>query len=430
MKKEFVEAIINEIEKISIEKDIPKNEVSNFLIDSIKKTYFKKYQVDNLDVFIDLENKNISTNKILTVVSNENANTYDDYCEILEDDPLLKDSGLKIGDFYKLPFDLQSFGRHDVQIVLQGFKQKIMESVNSKVYVAWKPYIDQIFYGDIEKYDQKTGGYYVEINDTNNHTKTIAFMPKKESNPLEHLKEGNRYPFVIKNVVEKSNFWPVVLSRANEKLVEHYMNEQIAEIEQGLIKIEAAARIAGYKTKLLVKTASASIVEPIAICIGAKGQKIKAVSSLVGGEKIDIYNDYKDPIKNIFNIFGKEVVKGILPTYNENNELTSAIVYMNANDIQMALGKGGSNAKLIAKLLGIYIQIDDIEYYDEDENFITPDMIEWNSNQEELDSNQIENSMTEDEIQELYDNIDYDPELLGIDEEEMQNLLDNNEKKN
>ncbi|MDE5599887.1 MAG: hypothetical protein K2I49_03025, partial [Ureaplasma sp.] len=343
MKQEFIDLIINEIENSAREKRIDSEVVKNFLVDAIKKIYQKKFDVKNLEFDIDMKNKKFKSEIEFEVVD-KNDNDYDDFIQIPENDKEIKKLNLKVGDKYYREFDIQKeFTRGEVQQIIQTFKQKMIEITNQQVYSSWKSKVNQIVYAEFEKDDRKSGAYYIDLKGIENVVETTGYLPRKEQNPRERLILGNKYPFVVKEVTEQSKFWPVVLSRASEELIKYYMSLEIPEIDQDLIKITNIARIAGTKTKVLIKPNSKSISEPVAICIGTRGARIKSISNLIGQEKIEVFLDYEDPIKNLINLFGADKILGINIQYNEENQIKSTIVFVGDEDVSVLLGKFGSN---------------------------------------------------------------------------------------
>lgn len=383
MKQEFIDLIINEIENSAREKRIDAELVKNFLVDAIKKTYQKKFDVKNLNFDIDLNNRKLKSEIEFDVVD-KNKNDYDDFIEIPENDKEIKKLNLKVGDKYYREFDIQKeFSRGEVQQIIQTFKQKMIEVTNQQVYSSWKSKVNQIVYAEFEKDDRKSGAYYVDLKGIENVVETTGYLPKKEQNPRERLILGNKYPFVVKEVTEQSKFWPVVLSRASEELIKYYMTLEIPEIDQDLIKITKVARTAGVKSKVLVKPNSKSMTEPVAICIGNKGMRIKSISNLIGQEKIEVFLDYEDPIKNLINLFGRDKLLGINIQYDDENKIRSTIVFVKDEDVSVILGKFGVNVKLINKLLNFSIDVKTLDYARENGIEYTPiaEFPELNENQ-------------------------------------------------
>lgn len=362
MKKEIVNALIKEIDNASFEKKLDRTLIKEFLVDSVKKVYTKKFDVENLVFDIDLKNGDITSYVALNVIDS-GIEDYDDFLEIPRDDPLISHLKMNVGEIYQKPFDLQeTFSRHEVGQILQGFKQKIIEAINKEIYEEWKDKKNEIIYGEVEKNDSN-GGVFVNIKKptekfSDDTQQIMAFLPYKEKNNKEKLQLGKSYPFVISEIVERSKLWPIVLSRKSDKLLEYYLTNEIPEIQDGEIKIIQIARMAGIKSKVIVKSASNIITEPVAICIGSKGARIKQISEKIGNEKIEIFADKENQLLNLLEVCGSEKIISIAIKYNEQKtKINSIILFANEDDFISIIGKSGNNIRLINRMFSFNIEI-------------------------------------------------------------------------
>ena len=350
--------LLEAVNGIAKEKSIDRETIRDFLIDSIKKAFTKSTFEDNLEVEFDLETGELKAQKLYTVV--EDSDDFDEYLHILDTDPRVKAAGLSLGDIYKEDYNItKEFKQQQVQQILQSFKQKIVEISNQRVYKSWTPMIGEVILAEVEKEDKK--GNFFTVNLENQFDKngmplesTLGFIGRKELNPLEELDVGKKYHFVISEVKEQSKFCPVILSRASEKLVEYYMNLEIPEIDDGSIKIVGNARVAGIKTKVIVDSKTL-LVEPAAVCVGPKGSRVKTISKLLGGEKVEIYNYNEDPIVMISEVLDKAKMVGIKLEEVEGHKTATVIV--KDDSLPQVIGKRGSNAILAHQLTGWDISI-------------------------------------------------------------------------
>lgn len=368
MSNQFNSYLLDAVNMIAKDKSIPQEVIRDFLVESIKKAFVKSNYEENLEVFFDLNTGSLTANKLYTVV--EDSDDFDEYLHILDTDPKVKALGLKVGDIYKEPYDItKEFKQQQVQQILQSFKQKIVEISNQRVYQAWTPMIGEVILAEIEKEDKK--GNFFTVNLENQLDKegnplepTLGFIGKKELNPLEELDVGKKYHFVVSEVKEQSKFCPVILSRASEKLVEYYMNLEIPEIDDGSIKIEKIARVAGIKTKVLVSTKTL-LVEPAAVCVGPKGSRVKTISALLGGEKIEIYSYVEDPVALITEVLDKSKVAGLKLDEPENGPREATVVVYD-EALPQVIGKRGSNVRLASLLTGWNINVVTLEEAEHD----------------------------------------------------------------
>lgn len=432
--------LLNEIKSIAREKNIDVEKIKDFLIEAIKRTYNKVTYEENLRVEIDLENGQLITNTIYEVLDDNNED-FDENLHIKASDEKCKELNLKIGDTYEEHFDIsKEFNQHQVQQIMQIFKQKITEISNQRVYDSWIAMKNEVIFAEIEKEDKKGGFFTINLEEQydkfgNRLEPTLGFLGNKELNPHEVLDVRRKYPFVVVDVKEQSKFCPVILSRSSEKLVEYYMTSEIPEIDDGDIKIVKSVRQAGIKSKVLVDSRTLP-VEPASVCVGPRGERVKNISNLLKGEKIEIYNYSSDPIELLSQI----VTKTDLLKIYVNEEEKSSILVVTDNELPKIIGKKGSNVKLASMLSGYSINvigISDLEEYD-DIKFIDINSNEFeqhiqrrknssvsynpSNNDEEFDSMQIEDY--DDIISELDES-----NLNEVFQDEVKSILDDEKEK-
>ncbi len=357
MKNNFNEYLLAAINNIAKEKDIDKAVIRDFLLESIKKAFIKSNYEDNIELSLDLNTGELKALKLFTVV--EDNDDFDEYINILENDPRVKKEELKLGDVYKESFDIsKEFRPQQVGQILQSFKQKITEISNQRVYKSWTPMINEVIMAEIEKEDKRGNFYTINLENQvdkygNSLEPTLGFLGKKELNPLEELDVSKKYHFVVTEIKEQSKFCPVILSRASEKLVEYYMSLEIPEIDDGSIQIVKSARIAGFKTKVLVQPKVKLPIEAASICVGPKGNRVKNISKLLSGEKVEILNYHPNILIQLTYIFDKTKIIGI----ELNEEDKQITIVAESDSILPMIGKKGNNVKLASMLLGYAINI-------------------------------------------------------------------------
>lgn len=357
MENNFNNLLLAAINNIAKEKKIDREVIRDFLLESIKKAFIKSTYEDNIELSLDLDTGKLEALKLFTVV--EDDDNFDEYINILENDSRIKDKNLKLGDVYKEAFDIsKEFRPQQVGQILQSFKQKITEISNQRVYKSWTPMINEVIMAEIEKEDRRGNFYTINLENQcdkfgNALEPTLGFLGKKELNPLEELDVSKKYHFVISEIKEQSKFCPVILSRASEKLVEYYMSLEIPEIDDGSINIVKSARIAGFKTKVLVQPKVKLPIEAASICVGPKGSRVKNISELIGGEKVEIINYNPNIIIQLTLLFDKTKIIGIAV----NEEEKQVTIIANSDAILSMIGKKGNNVKLASMLLGYSINI-------------------------------------------------------------------------
>ncbi len=357
MKNNFNVLLLNAINLLHKEKQIDKEIIRDFLLESIKRAFIKSNYEDNIEISLDLETGDLISNKIYQVV--EDNDDFDEYIHILNTDKRVIDNNLSLGDIYKEPIDIsKEFKQQQVQQILQSFKQKITEISNQRVYKSWQKMINEVVIAEIEKEDKKGNFFTINLadkidKDGNSLESTLGFLGKKELNPLEKLDVSKKYHFVVVSIKEQSKFCPVILSRASEKLVEYYMNMEIPEIDDGSIEIVKSARIAGIKTKVIVKPKISLPISAASICIGPKGNRVKTISKLLSGEKIEIVNYSDNLYIQILNLFDKSKIIGI----DVDEQEKEIILVTDEESVLTLIGRNGTNVKLASMLCNYSISI-------------------------------------------------------------------------
>lgn len=432
--------LLNEIKNIAKEKNIDAEQIKEFLIDAIKRIYTKITYEDNIRVEIDLNSGKMITN-IVYVVADSNDNEFDETLNIKLNDEKIQELGLKIGDIYEEHFDIsKEFNQQQVQQIMQFFKQKITEISNQRVYESWAPMKNEVILAEIEKEDKKGGFFTINLEEQydklgNLLEPTLGFLGNKELNPFEILDVSKKYPFVVLDVKEQSKFCPVILSRSSEKLVEYYMTMEIPEIDDGTIKIIKSVRQAGIKTKVLVDSRNLPI-EPASICVGPRGERVKNISKLLNGEKIEIYNYYENPYVLLSQIVTKTDLIKI--HVDEKNKYAILVVY--DSELSKTIGKKGTNVKLASMLSGYSINVigeSDFNEYD-DLKFV-----EINSNEfkdmlnnaikkvqnKSLKSTDINTNIQIEDFDDMMNDLEEDNELNATFQDELKQILENEKEK-
>lgn len=183
--------------------------------------------------------------------------------------------------------------------------------------------------------------------------KTLALMPKNQQIPNERYREGEMIRVVITEVNKETKGAQVLVSRGDATLVKRLFEKEVPEIFQGIIEIKAIAREAGERTKMAVYSHNENI-DPIGACIGPRGQRVQVIIDELGGEKIDIFEWSEDVTELIKNALSPAEVLAVIPSEERKGGL---LVVVPDNQLSLAIGKRGKNARLAVKLTGNKIDI-------------------------------------------------------------------------
>lgn len=346
MNKEFIDAL-KEIEKT---KGVSKDVIIEALEKALIKSYEKNFDENaNVTVNINKETGEIKTYSIKEVVEK----VEDSITQISELDAKKIKSNIEIGDELSIEVTPKDFGRIAAQTARNIVIQKIKDAERDIVYNEFIDREKEIVTGLIQRIDR--GILYVDLG------RVEGIVPYEEQIPGEIYNLNSRYKFFIKEVKNTTKGAQVILSRSDVGLVKRLLELEIPEINEGIVEVHAIAREAGSRTKLAV-FAKDENVDPVGACVGFKGSRVKNIVDELNGEKLDIVVWDKD-IKNFLaNSLSPTEVKKVF--VDEKEKVARVIV---ANDqLSLAIGKEGQNARLAAKLTGWKVDIKGFEQYIEE----------------------------------------------------------------
>lgn len=236
------------------------------------------------------------------------------------------------------------FGRIAAQTAKQVIHQKIREAEKGAIMIEFDGRVGGLISGTVLRFD----GNDVRVD----LGRTEGIMPANERIPSERLTSGQRITFLLKDIVETARGKQIILSRADTDFVKKVFMREVPEISSGSVEIKGIAREAGVRTKIAVATTQSG-VDPVGSCVGQKGVRVQAVTNELGGERIDIISWTSDD---------KEFIKATLAPVEVGNieineELKSAKVMVASDQLSLAIGKEGQNARLASKLTGYHIEV-------------------------------------------------------------------------
>lgn len=236
------------------------------------------------------------------------------------------------------------FGRIAAQTAKQVIHQKIREAEREAIIDEFSNRVNTLISGVIIRFD----GADVRID----LGRSEATMPASERIPNEKLSISQRLTFLIKEIRDGGFGKQIILSRADPMFVQKLFEREVPEMSAGSVIINRIAREPGVRTKICVMSAQSGI-DPVGSCVGQKGVRVQAVTNELGGERIDIIQ-YTEDVSDL-------IKSAIAPATNVVVELDQeqkvAYIRVPENQLSLAIGKDGQNAKLVAKLSGWKIKI-------------------------------------------------------------------------
>jgi len=250
-----------------------------------------------------------------------------------------------IGDELKLELEIPAaFGRMAAMTAKQVITQRLREAERNMVYNEMKGNEGQLVMGVVQRRDGRL--VLVDLG------RIAAIMPPEEQAPQENYEPGSRIKVFIKSVTLGIRGPQVVVSRASEEMVKKLFALEIPEVSSGTVVIHNVAREAGSRSKVSVSSAQANI-DPIGSCIGQRGTRIQTIISELGGEKIDIIQYSEDAAKYI----GMALAPAKVGSVELNEAEKIATVTVPADQLSLAIGRGGQNVRLASSLTGWKINI-------------------------------------------------------------------------
>ena len=242
------------------------------------------------------------------------------------------------------PLGDDQIGRIGAQTAKQVIIQKVKEAERDSLMIEYRELIGQIVNGVIGRADG--GVATVQLGNVE------AILPRSEQIPGESLHANERVRAVVYEVRASGNRIRVVLSRTRPQFVQRLFEQEIPELSEEVIAIEAISREPGYRSKVAVSSVDSQI-DPIAVCVGFRGSRIKAVREELAGEHIDVVRFSSDPQVLIPNALQPATVEQVLLC----DLIGRAIVLVQEDQLSLAIGRRGQNVRLASKLCGWDIEI-------------------------------------------------------------------------
>ncbi|MBM7559636.1 transcription termination factor NusA [Marinitoga litoralis] len=334
--------LIEALEELEREKDIKKEVLLEIIEKAIEKAYKNNYEMENVEVFIDKTHGEISIYQILKVVE-EVTNEGE---EISLEEAKKINPKAQIGELIKKKINpKKEFKRIAAQTAKQVIKQSIREIEKENLYHKYSPLQGKITTAEVLKVTPD----YADIRIGKLETK----LPKKEWIPNESLYTGDIIKVYIKSIQQTTKGPKILVTRSEPEFVEELFKMNIPEIEDGIVKIKKIYREPGVRSKIAVYSEDPKI-DPVGACIGENGVRISQIlEDLKNLEKIDVIkwsDDIEELVKNA--LAPAQVLNIKLDKKNK-----TAIVTVPENQLSLAIGKGGQNARAAAKITGWKIDI-------------------------------------------------------------------------
>ncbi|KYO65769.1 transcription termination factor NusA [Thermovenabulum gondwanense] len=337
MNIEFLEAL-EQIEKDKgINKEILIEAIEAALVSAYKKNYGT---TQNVKINIDRETGEVKVFSQKTVKEDVlNPLLEISLVEAKKINPLVK-----VGDIISVEVKPKNFGRIAAQTAKQVVMQRIKEAERNIIYEEFAGRETDLVTGIILRTEKKN--VIIDLG------KTEVILPPTEQIPNEVYNTGERIKVYVLEVKKTTKGPQITVSRSHPGLIKRLFELEVPEIYEGIVEIKSIAREAGSRTKIAVHSRDEN-VDPVGACVGQKGTRVQTIVDELKGEKIDIIKWSKDPAEYISNALSPAKVLKV--DIDEDNKTARVIVP--DNQLSLAIGKEGQNARLAAKLTGWKIDI-------------------------------------------------------------------------
>ncbi len=347
------------LELLEKERNIPQSFMMDKIIQAITTAYKRDHDgVENVIVDVGEEHRTLKMFVQKNVVDEE------DYVDPANEMTLAEAKALsakyEIGDIVNIPVDNTEFGRiaagNGKQVIIQGLR----EAERGQVYDEFNSKQHEILTGVVTRIDPRNGNVSLRIGTGTESTE--ALLMSGEQVPGEAMEEGMHVKVYVVDVRRSTRGPQILISRTHPGLVKRLFELEVPEIYDGTVEVKSIAREAGSRTKMAVWSNDEN-VDPIGACVGPKGQRVGNIVEELRGEKIDIIKYSEDPAQFIAAALAPADVVDVWMA----DEGKACRVIVPDDQLSLAIGKEGQNARLAARLTGYKIDIKPQSYKDPEE---------------------------------------------------------------
>ena len=339
--------IFTELANLEKDRGIPQSYMIEKITQALVAAYKKDKEGYTDNVFVEFENGKMKMYAQKEVVDEVISPT----TEISLDAAQKISKHAQLGDLVNVDIQTQAFGRIAAQTAKQVIIQGIREAERGMVFDAFSSKEHEILTATVLKIDPNSGDMIVRIG--GGQDKTDALLSVSEQIPGEQYREGDMIRVYVVEVRRSSRGPQVIVSRTHPGLVKRLFELEVPEIESGVVEIKSVAREAGSRTKLAV-FATQENIDPVGACVGARGGRVGAVVDELHGEKMDIVVWSEDPCEFISAALSPSDVRSVT-LMPESGKVCRVVVP--DDQLSLAIGKEGQNARLAARLTGYKIDI-------------------------------------------------------------------------
>lgn len=336
-------------------KGIDTETLIRILKEVIRGLLIKKYDTDlNFDIIVNPDKGDLEIWRSRTIVNDEDLT--DEKTQVALSEAIKVEPDFEPGEEFSEEIKLDNFGRRDILAIRQNLIGKIQDYERANIYTKYKEKIGQIVIAEVYQVWKRE----IMLKDEDG---IEIIMPKAEQIPGDFFHKGDTVKSVVLKVEMRNGIPNIVVSRVSPIFLERLFEQEVPEIYDGLITIKNAVRQPGERAKISVESYDDRI-DPVGACVGMKGSRIHGIVRELRNENIDVIA--YTPNMELY--IQRALAPAKVMSVNVNEQTKRADVFMKADQVSLAIGKGGYNIKLAGKLTGYDIDVyrdTDMQYEDD-----------------------------------------------------------------
>ena len=343
-KDAFVPNMVETMKEFKDTKNIDRTTLVSVLEDSFRNVIAKIFGSDeNFDVIVNPDKGDLEIYRNRVVVAD--GEVKDENKEIALSEAQKIEHDYEVGEDVSEPIEFAKFGRRAILNLRQTLASKILELEHDSLYNKYKDRVGQIISGEVYQVWKRE---VLLVDDENNE----MILPKAEQIPSDQYRKGETVRAVILRVDNENNNPKIILSRTSPMFLERLLEAEVPEINDGLISIKRIARMPGERAKIAVESYDERI-DPVGACVGVRGSRVHGIVRELCNENIDVIN-YTANIKLFIQ---RALSPAQVSSINVDEENKKAEVYLQPEEVSLAIGRGGLNIKLASMLTGFTIDV-------------------------------------------------------------------------
>ncbi len=343
-KKEDTVSMFDSFKEFKETKNIDRTTLVSVLEESFRNVLAKIFGSDeNFDVIVNPDKGDFEIYRNRVVVAD--GEVQDENKEISLTEARKIEPDYEVGEDVSEAVDFTKFGRRAILNLRQTLASKVLELEHDSLYNKYKDRVGQVIAGEVYQVWKRE---VLVVDDENNELS----LPKSEQIPSDVYRKGETVRAVIERVDNENNNPKIILSRTSPAFLQRLLEAEVPEINDGLISIKAIARMPGERAKIAVESYDERI-DPVGACVGVKGSRVHGIVRELGNENIDVINWTANTKLFIQRALSPAKVSSI----NIDEENHKAEVFLQPQEVSLAIGRGGLNIKLASMLTKYTIDV-------------------------------------------------------------------------